>query len=185
MRPRCSSTWPRCTRRASSRPRSSPRPTSIASRSTRCRRSSPSATRSFRCCTTPQTATLSVVTPDPGQRARAARRAARVGRERGARLRRSPARGARPPSARRTTATSTPSPRSIASAHEQFTTMLNVYERNLVSEESMALSLAKEATQGERVLTRAGFQAQDRHRRRRQAASTTSRISRRSTCWSR
>lgn len=30
------------------------------------------------------------------------------------------------------------------SAHEQFTTMLNVYERNLVSEESMSLSLADE-----------------------------------------
>ena len=38
------------------------------------------------------------------------------------------------------------------SAHEQFTTMLNVYERNLVSEESLTLSVAREATSGERVL---------------------------------
>ena len=30
------------------------------------------------------------------------------------------------------------------SAHEQFTSMLNVYERNLVSEESMSISLADE-----------------------------------------
>jgi len=39
------------------------------------------------------------------------------------------------------------------SAHEQFTNMLNVYERNLVSEESMATSLAKESVVRERVLT--------------------------------
>jgi response regulator RpfG family c-di-GMP phosphodiesterase len=38
-------------------------------------------------------------------------------------------------------------------AHAQFTTMLNVFERNLVSEESLTLSLAREATTGERVLT--------------------------------
>jgi response regulator RpfG family c-di-GMP phosphodiesterase len=38
------------------------------------------------------------------------------------------------------------------SAHEQFTSMLNVFERNLVSEESMLVSLAGEATK-ERVLT--------------------------------
>lgn len=38
-------------------------------------------------------------------------------------------------------------------AHAQFTSMLNVYERNLVSEESLTMSLAKEATSGERVLT--------------------------------
>jgi response regulator RpfG family c-di-GMP phosphodiesterase len=37
-------------------------------------------------------------------------------------------------------------------AHAQFTTMLNVYERNLVSEESLTTSLAKEAV-GERTLT--------------------------------
>ncbi|MDQ2646414.1 MAG: hypothetical protein M3020_21550, partial [Myxococcota bacterium] len=37
-------------------------------------------------------------------------------------------------------------------AHAQFTTMLDVYERNLVSEESLVTSLAKEAV-GERVLT--------------------------------
>jgi len=37
------------------------------------------------------------------------------------------------------------------SAHEQFTTMLNVYERNLVSEESLTLSVAKEASSGERA----------------------------------
>lgn len=42
-------------------------------------------------------------------------------------------------------------------AHVQFTTMLNVYERNLVSEESLALSLAKEATKGERVLSSDDF----------------------------
>ncbi len=39
------------------------------------------------------------------------------------------------------------------SAHEQFTTMLNVFERNLVSEESMATSLARESVSRERVLT--------------------------------
>jgi response regulator RpfG family c-di-GMP phosphodiesterase len=38
-------------------------------------------------------------------------------------------------------------------AHAQFTTMLNVFERNLVSEESLTMSLAREATTGERVLT--------------------------------
>jgi response regulator RpfG family c-di-GMP phosphodiesterase len=38
-------------------------------------------------------------------------------------------------------------------AHEQFTNMLNVYERNLVSEESMATSLARESVARERVLT--------------------------------
>lgn len=38
-------------------------------------------------------------------------------------------------------------------AHEQFTTMLNVFERNLVSEESMATSLARESVSRERVLT--------------------------------
>ena len=43
------------------------------------------------------------------------------------------------------------------SAHEQFTTMLNVYERNLVSEESLTLSVAKEASSGERVLSQQDF----------------------------
>src|SRR3954469_10907167 len=38
-------------------------------------------------------------------------------------------------------------------AHAQFTTMLNVFERNLVSEESVTMSLAREATTGERVIT--------------------------------
>lgn len=38
-------------------------------------------------------------------------------------------------------------------AHEQFTTMLNVFERNLVSEESMATSLARESMPRERVLS--------------------------------
>jgi response regulator RpfG family c-di-GMP phosphodiesterase len=38
-------------------------------------------------------------------------------------------------------------------AHEQFTTLLNSYERNLVSEESMAVSLAHEGTPRERVLS--------------------------------
>jgi response regulator RpfG family c-di-GMP phosphodiesterase len=38
-------------------------------------------------------------------------------------------------------------------AHEQFTTMLDVYERNLVSEESMATALATEAVTRERVLS--------------------------------
>jgi response regulator RpfG family c-di-GMP phosphodiesterase len=42
-------------------------------------------------------------------------------------------------------------------AHVQFTTMLNVYERNLVSEESLALALAKEASRGERVLSSDDF----------------------------
>lgn len=44
-------------------------------------------------------------------------------------------------------------------AHAQFSTMLNVFERNLVSDESLALSLAKEATQGERVLGERDFKA--------------------------
>ncbi len=43
------------------------------------------------------------------------------------------------------------------SAHEQFTTMLNVYERNLVSEESLTLSVAREATSGERMLGQQDF----------------------------
>jgi response regulator RpfG family c-di-GMP phosphodiesterase len=38
-------------------------------------------------------------------------------------------------------------------AHEQFTTMLNVFERNLVSEETMTDSLARDAVGGERVLS--------------------------------
>ena len=38
-------------------------------------------------------------------------------------------------------------------AHAQFSTMLDVFERNLVSEESLTMSLAREATTGERVLT--------------------------------
>jgi response regulator RpfG family c-di-GMP phosphodiesterase len=38
-------------------------------------------------------------------------------------------------------------------AHAQFTTMLDVFERNLVSEESLTMSLAREATTGERVMT--------------------------------
>jgi len=42
-------------------------------------------------------------------------------------------------------------------AHEQFTNMLDVYERNLVSEESLTLSLAKESTTAERVLSQADF----------------------------
>lgn len=45
------------------------------------------------------------------------------------------------------------------SAHEQFTTMLDVYERNLVSEESLTLSVAKEATSAERVLSAQDFSA--------------------------
>jgi len=44
-------------------------------------------------------------------------------------------------------------------AHAQFSTMLNVFERNLVSDESMVLSMAKEATQGERVLSDKDFKA--------------------------
>jgi response regulator RpfG family c-di-GMP phosphodiesterase len=44
------------------------------------------------------------------------------------------------------------------SAHEQFTTMLNVYERNLVSEESLTLSVAREASTGERMLNSADFE---------------------------
>jgi response regulator RpfG family c-di-GMP phosphodiesterase len=42
-------------------------------------------------------------------------------------------------------------------AHAQFSTMLNVFERNLVSDESMVLAMAKEATQGERVLSDRDF----------------------------
>ena len=38
-------------------------------------------------------------------------------------------------------------------AHEQFTTMLNIYERNLVSEESMVTALASEAVAKERVIS--------------------------------
>jgi len=45
------------------------------------------------------------------------------------------------------------------SAHEQFTTMLDVYERNLVSEESLTLSVAKEASTAERVLSAQDFSA--------------------------
>jgi response regulator RpfG family c-di-GMP phosphodiesterase len=43
-------------------------------------------------------------------------------------------------------------------AHAQFTTMLNVFERNLVSEESLTMSLAREATTGERVMTGADIE---------------------------
>ncbi len=44
-------------------------------------------------------------------------------------------------------------------AHEQFTTMLNVYERNLVSEESMAVALASETTYRERTLSASDLKA--------------------------
>lgn len=44
-------------------------------------------------------------------------------------------------------------------AHAQFSTMLNVFERNLVSDESLVLSVAKEATSAERVLTGNDFTA--------------------------
>jgi response regulator RpfG family c-di-GMP phosphodiesterase len=43
-------------------------------------------------------------------------------------------------------------------AHAQFTTMLNVFERNLVSEESLTMSLAREATTGERVISGADLE---------------------------
>ncbi|MGC4070436.1 MAG: DUF4388 domain-containing protein [Polyangiaceae bacterium] len=43
-------------------------------------------------------------------------------------------------------------------AHEQFTTMLNVFERNLVSEETMADSLARESVVKERVLSSADLE---------------------------
>jgi response regulator RpfG family c-di-GMP phosphodiesterase len=43
-------------------------------------------------------------------------------------------------------------------AHAQFTTMLDVFERNLVSEESLTMSLAREATTGERVMTGADLE---------------------------
>lgn len=42
-------------------------------------------------------------------------------------------------------------------AHAQFTTMLNVFERNLVSEESLAVAVAKDAV-GERLLTSADLE---------------------------
>jgi response regulator RpfG family c-di-GMP phosphodiesterase len=42
-------------------------------------------------------------------------------------------------------------------AHAQFATMMNVFERNLVSEESLAVALAKDAV-GERVLTDADLE---------------------------
>src|SRR5215207_2619333 len=41
------------------------------------------------------------------------------------------------------------------SAHQQFSSMLDIYERNLVSEESMAVSLASEGEQRERTLSEA------------------------------
>jgi response regulator RpfG family c-di-GMP phosphodiesterase len=44
-------------------------------------------------------------------------------------------------------------------AHTQFSNMLNVFERNLVSDESMVLSMAKEATAGERVLSDRDFKS--------------------------
>ena len=44
------------------------------------------------------------------------------------------------------------------SAHEQFSTMLDVYERNLVSEESLTLSVAREANTDERMLNSADFE---------------------------
>jgi response regulator RpfG family c-di-GMP phosphodiesterase len=44
-------------------------------------------------------------------------------------------------------------------AHAQFSNMLNVFERNLVSDESMVLSMAKDATSGERVLSDKDFKA--------------------------
>ncbi len=43
-------------------------------------------------------------------------------------------------------------------AHAQFTTMLDVFERNLVSEESLTMSLAREETTGERLLTGADLE---------------------------
>jgi len=45
-------------------------------------------------------------------------------------------------------------------AHEQFTSMLDVYERNLVSEESMAVALASETTLRERTLTASDLSTQ-------------------------
>jgi response regulator RpfG family c-di-GMP phosphodiesterase len=49
-------------------------------------------------------------------------------------------------------------------AHEQFTTMLDVYERNLVSEETMADSLARESVSKERVLSPADLEKGHRER---------------------
>lgn len=49
------------------------------------------------------------------------------------------------------------------SAHEQFTNMLNVFERNLVSEESMAVALAGEP-QKERVLSQEDLEQQGSNR---------------------
>lgn len=43
-------------------------------------------------------------------------------------------------------------------AHAQFSTMLDVFERNLVSEESLTMSLAREETTGERLLTGADLE---------------------------
>jgi response regulator RpfG family c-di-GMP phosphodiesterase len=43
-------------------------------------------------------------------------------------------------------------------AHAQFTSMLNVFERNLVSEESLTMSLAREATTGERTISAADLE---------------------------
>src|SRR6187399_1312666 len=45
-------------------------------------------------------------------------------------------------------------------AHEQFTSMLDVYERNLVSEESMAVALATETTVRERTLSASDLSTQ-------------------------
>ncbi len=44
------------------------------------------------------------------------------------------------------------------SVHEQFSTMLDVYERNLVSEESMATALAKEGATRERLISRSDLE---------------------------
>jgi response regulator RpfG family c-di-GMP phosphodiesterase len=49
-------------------------------------------------------------------------------------------------------------------AHEQFTTMLDVYERNLVSEETMRDSLARESVVKERVLSTSDLEKGNRER---------------------
>ena len=70
-------------------------------------------------------------------------------------------------------------------AHQQFSTMLDIYERNLVSEESMAVSLASEGEQRERMLSEAELEEGRLCRRHRacRAAAAASRSSKRSTCW--
>jgi hypothetical protein len=69
-------------------------------------------------------------------------------------------------------------------AHEQFQTMLNVYERNLVTDESLTSSLATDEGRRERVLSAEQLQqGGPRGPRGVRAASPATSTWRRSTCW--